>query len=55
MLHDTSVDPVNATLSMSGWLLTAAPAVDPYPGTTLITPGGNPACCKHWIFCQENI
>lgn len=39
----TSVDPVKAILSTSGWCVSAAPAVGPYPGTTLTTPGGNPA------------
>lgn len=39
----TSVDPVKATLLMFGWLAIALPAVGPYPGTTLITPLGNPA------------
>ena len=39
----TSVDPVNATLLISGWPVMAAPAVGPYPGTRLNTPGGKPA------------
>ena len=39
----TCVDPVKATLSTSVWFAMAAPAVGPYPGTMLITPGGNPA------------
>ena len=39
----TSVEPVKAILLISGCLATAAPAVGPYPGTTLITPGGKPA------------
>ena len=39
----TSVDPVNATLSTSWWEASAAPAVSPNPGTTLITPSGRPA------------
>lgn len=43
MLYITSVDPVKATLFISGWLAIALPAVGPYPGTTLITPSGNPA------------
>ena len=38
------VDPVKATLRMSGCAEMAAPAVGPYPGTTFTTPGGNPAC-----------
>lgn len=39
----TSVDPVKATLSISMCSEMAAPAVWPYPGTILMTPGGNPA------------
>lgn len=39
----TSVDPVKATLLMSGWEVMAAPAVGPYPGRMLTTPGGKPA------------
>ena len=41
---NTSVDPVNATLLMSICSDIAAPAVGPYPGNMLTTPGGNPAC-----------
>lgn len=37
------MDPVKATLSTSGWWVSAAPAVGPYPGITFTTPGGNPA------------
>src|SRR5258708_11117499 len=36
-------EPVNATLSTPGCEASAAPAVSPYPGTTLTTPGGMPA------------
>jgi hypothetical protein len=39
----TSVDPVKATLSTSGWLITARP-VPPAPVTMLTTPGGRSAC-----------
>ena len=39
----TSVEPVNATLSMPGWRTSAAP-VAPAPGSTLTTPGGRSAC-----------
>src|ERR1041384_1704597 len=39
----TSVEPVNEILSTSGWRASAAPAVDPPPGTTLNAPGGKPA------------
>lgn len=42
-LYITSVDPVKATLLIFGWLAIALPTVGPYPGTTLITPLGNPA------------
>ena len=45
--HITSVDPVKATLLTSRWFEMAAPAVGPYPGTTLMTPGGNPAYKKN--------
>lgn len=38
----TSVEPVNATLSTSGWAASAAPGV-PSPVTMLTTPGGKPA------------
>jgi len=38
----TSVDPVKATLSTAGFWTMAAPAVGPYPGRTLRTPGGKP-------------
>lgn len=34
---------MKATLSTSGWCVRAPPAVGPYPGMTLTTPGGNPA------------
>ena len=39
----TAVDPVNATLLTSIWDAKASPAVGPNPGTTLVTPSGNPA------------
>ena len=39
----TSVDPVKAILSTSMWLAIAPPAVGPYPGIRLTTPGGKPA------------
>jgi len=45
MICAVSPDPVNATLSIPGCLTIAAPAVGPYPGTTLITPSGIPAFC----------
>src|ERR1700684_2225528 len=35
----TSVDPVNAILSTSGWAASAAPAVSPKPGGILNQPG----------------
>jgi len=44
MIHwPTSVEPVKAILSTSGWRTSAAPAVAPGPGTTLSAPGGKPA------------
>lgn len=42
--QSTSVDPVNATLSMPMCDAIAAPAVGPNPGKILTTPGGKPAC-----------
>ncbi|KAG1081103.1 hypothetical protein G6F40_015627 [Rhizopus arrhizus] len=39
----TSVEPVNAILSMPGCATSAAPAVSPRPVITLTTPGGKPA------------
>jgi hypothetical protein len=39
----TAVEPVNATLSTSGWLTIAAP-VSPAPVRMLTTPGGRSAC-----------
>lgn len=47
----TSVDPVKATLLMSGWEVMAAPAVGPYPGSILTTPGGKPA---YWGIREED-
>ena len=35
---------MKVTLSTSGCSASAAPAVLPYPGTTLSTPEGKPAC-----------
>ena len=39
----TSVEPVNATLFISGWLTKAAPVI-PSPVTIFTTPSGSPAC-----------
>ena len=39
----TSVEPVKATQSMSGWRPIASPTVSPGPVTTLRTPSGMPA------------
>ena len=39
----TSVEPVKATLSTSGWATSARP-VSPAPVTMLTTPGGRSAC-----------
>ena len=39
----TSVEPVNVILSTPGWRTSAAPVTLPGPGSTLSTPGGNPA------------
>ena len=41
----TAVEPVNAILSTSACLTSAAPAVRPSPATTLKAPAGNPAAC----------
>src|SRR3546814_5657650 len=35
--------PVKLILATSGWATSRAPASGPSPGTTLTTPGGNPA------------
>src|SRR5580765_7073161 len=35
--------PVNEIFWTFGWAVSAAPAIWPYPGTTLTTPGGKPA------------
>jgi len=43
MMRPTSVEPVKATLSTSGWWTIDPPAVGPYPGRMLMTPGGKPA------------
>jgi hypothetical protein len=42
MMRPTSVEPVNAILSTSGWATRAAP-VRPSPVTTFKTPAGSPA------------
>ena len=39
----TSVEPVKAIMSTSGWRPSACPAVSPKPGTTWSTPSGMPA------------
>ncbi len=39
----TSVDPVNAIMSTSGWSPSGAPAPGPSPGTTCSTLAGRPA------------
>src|SRR5881396_1575293 len=44
MMRPTSVEPVNAILSMSGWFTINSP-VRPSPVTTLSTPAGSPASC----------
>ena len=43
MARPTSVEPVNATLSTSGWATIARP-VSPAPVTMLTTPAGRSAC-----------
>lgn len=40
------VDPVNDTMSMSGWLASAAPTPAPSPLTRLNTPAGTPAAAR---------
>ena len=45
MALPTPVEPVNATLSTSGWVTTAWP-VRPAPVTMLTTPAGRSACCR---------
>src|SRR3546814_15672785 len=40
MARPVAVDPVKAILSTPGWLAKAAPAVAPWPVTTLNTPFG---------------
>ena len=37
------VEPVNDTMSISGWAAIASPTVGPVPVTRLNTPGGSPA------------
>ena len=39
----TSVEPVKATMSTSGWSASGLPAFSPKPGTILSTPRGSPA------------
>jgi hypothetical protein len=39
------VEPVNETMSTSGWEDIAAPTTLPLPITRLKTPGGTPASC----------
>jgi hypothetical protein len=39
------VEPVNETMSTSGWLDIAEPTASPDPMTRLNTPGGAPASC----------
>jgi hypothetical protein len=39
----TADDPVNETMSTSGWFTSACPASGPLPVTTLTTPSGMPA------------
>ena len=39
----TAVDPVKHTLRTSGWVTKRSPTTDPFPGTTVNTPGGRPA------------
>ena len=41
MILPTSVEPVKATLSTSGWRTSRSPAVSPMPVTMLTTPAGN--------------
>ena len=41
----TAVEPVKATLSMSGWRTSAMP-ISPGPVTMLTTPGGSSACAQ---------
>ena len=43
MIFPTSVEPVNAILSIPGWLTMSAP-VDPSPVKILTTPAGSSAC-----------
>jgi len=38
-----AVEPVNETLEILGWCVIAFPTTEPYPGTMLTTPAGNPA------------
>ena len=42
------------TLSTSGWLTMAAPAVGPNPGMMLTTPGGKPASLISWATYRPN-
>ncbi len=40
------VDPVNETMSMSGWAAMASPTTGPGPDTRLKTPAGAPSSSK---------
>ena len=49
------VDPVNDTMSMSGWLASATPTPGPSPWIRLNTPAGTPAVCRISAkSCAEN-
>jgi hypothetical protein len=47
MSRPTSVDPVKAILSTSGWATRASP-VRPSPVTMFTTPGGSPDSSQSW-------
>jgi hypothetical protein len=51
----TSVDPVKATLVISGWAVMAAPAVGPYPGITFTMPAGKPTCRQGPVLLRQSI
>ena len=42
----TPLDPVNETMSTSGWQISASPATRPAPVSTLTTPSGIPAAAQ---------
>jgi hypothetical protein len=46
MRSPVGVEPVNATLRVSGCVTSASPASGPVPVTTLSTPGGSPASVR---------